>query len=183
MESKISIWRKAIISPFCLGGLVAVLFCFSSCSISGYKFNGATIDYDKIKTITIEDIPNQAPLVYPPLSQMISEELRNTFRRQTRLEEVDQSGDIVLEGAIVGYDLIPVAVQEDAFSALTKFTITVQISYFNSVDSDKSFQNRVFSASTEFDSGQIFSDVQDALAKELLGDIVKQIFNATVEDW
>ena len=34
----------------------------TACSIS-YKFNGASIDYTKVKTITIKDFPNQAPLV------------------------------------------------------------------------------------------------------------------------
>ena len=48
---------------FCLIGLIV-----TACSIS-YKFNGASIDYTKVKTITIKDFPNQAPLVYPPLSQ------------------------------------------------------------------------------------------------------------------
>ena len=42
---------------FCLIGLIV-----TACSIS-YKFNGASIDYTKVKTITIKDFPNQAPLV------------------------------------------------------------------------------------------------------------------------
>ena len=159
-----------------------LLFFLCSCSIS-YKFNGATIDYTRIKTLTIEDIPNQATLVYPPLSQMMTEELRNHFRRNTRLSEISGNGDITIEGAIVDYNLIPVAVQEDAFSAMTKFTITVRISYINNVEPEKSFADRQFTSSAEFDSSQMFNDVQDALAKELLEDIVKQIFNATVEDW
>ena len=39
-----------------------LLLMGTSCSIK-YKFNGATIDYTRIKTVTIEDFPNQAPLV------------------------------------------------------------------------------------------------------------------------
>ena len=54
---------------FCLIGLIV-----TACSIS-YKFNGASIDYTKVKTITIKDFPNQAPLVYPPLSQKFTEAL------------------------------------------------------------------------------------------------------------
>ena len=34
----------------------------TACSIS-YKFNGASIDYTKVKTITIRDFTNQAPYV------------------------------------------------------------------------------------------------------------------------
>ena len=74
-------------------GVVGLLLLGASCSIS-YKFNGATIDYTRIKTVTIEDFPNQAPLVYPPLSQMFSERLREHFRRNTRLEPVDANGAV-----------------------------------------------------------------------------------------
>mgnify|MGYP007091051839 CR=1 FL=1 len=59
--------RKNIIW-FCL--LIGVMV--TACSIS-YKFNGASIDYTKVKTISIKDFPNQAPLVYPPLSQEFTE--------------------------------------------------------------------------------------------------------------
>lgn len=163
-------------------GAVMLLLMGTSCSIS-YKFNGATIDYTRIKTVTIEDFPNQAPLVYPPLSQMFSERLREQFRRNTRLEPVDANGDLILEGAIVGYELTPMAMQEDALSAMTRFTITVRVSYTNMVEEKKSFSGRTFTSSQEFDSNNLFSDIQEGLANELIDDLVKQIFNATVEDW
>ena len=163
-------------------GVVMLLLMGTSCSIS-YKFNGATIDYTRIKTVTIEDFPNQAPLVYPPLSQMFSERLREQFRRNTRLEPVENNGDLILEGAIVGYELTPMAMQEDALSAMTRFTITVRVSYTNMVEEKKSFSGRTFTSSQEFDSNNLFSDIQEGLANELIDDLVKQIFNATVEDW
>lgn len=163
-------------------GAVMLLLMGTSCSIS-YKFNGATIDYTRIKTVTIEDFPNQAPLVYPPLSQMFSERLREQFRRNTRLEPVENNGDLILEGAIVGYELTPIAMQEDALSAMTRFTITVRVSYTNMVEEKKSFSGRTFTSSQEFDSNNLFSDIQEGLANELIDDLVKQIFNATVEDW
>ena len=163
-------------------GAVMLLLIGTSCSIS-YKFNGATIDYTRIKTVTIEDFPNQAPLVYPPLSQMFSERLREQFRRNTRLEPVENNGDLILEGAIVGYELTPMAMQEDALSAMTRFTITVRVSYTNMVEEKKSFSGRTFTSSQEFDSNNLFSDIQEGLANELIDDLVKQIFNATVEDW
>ena len=163
-------------------GVVILLLMGTSCSIS-YKFNGATIDYTRIKTVTIEDFPNQAPLVYPPLSQMFSERLREQFRRNTRLEPVETNGDLILEGAIVGYELTPMAMQEDALSAMTRFTITVRVSYTNMVEEKKSFSGRTFTSSQEFDSNNLFSDIQEGLAGELIDDLFKQIFNATVEDW
>lgn len=116
---------------FCLIGLMV-----TACSIS-YKFNGASIDYTKVKTITIKDFPNQAPLVYPPLSQKFTEALKDIYIRQTRLQLVGSNGDLDLEGEITGYDLTPMAVKEDAYASQTKLTITVRVRYANRVNPDE----------------------------------------------
>lgn len=47
----------------------------TACSIS-YKFNGASIDYTKVKTITIRDFTNQAPYVNPTLAPQFTEDLK-----------------------------------------------------------------------------------------------------------
>ena len=68
---------KKLLAVICsLVLLVSGVAMFSACTIS-YKFNGASIDYTKIKSISIKDFPNQAPLVYPPLSQMFTEALKD----------------------------------------------------------------------------------------------------------
>ena len=101
-----------------------------SCSIS-YKFNGASIDYTKVKTISIKDFPNQASLVYPVLSQMFTDKLKDIYIRQTRLEMVKDNGDLDIEGEIIGYELAAMAVKEDAYASRTKLTITVRVRYTN----------------------------------------------------
>lgn len=161
---------------FCLIGMLV-----TACSIS-YKFNGASIDYTKIKTITIKDFPNQAPLVYPPLSQRFTESLKDIYTRQTRLQLVNNNGDLELEGEITGYDLTPMAVREDAYASQTKLTITVRVRYANRVNPDKDFEQS-FSAYREFDANQMLQQVQDELSKEIIDELVDQIYNATVADW
>ena len=84
--------RKNVIWLCLLIGVIV-----TACSIS-YKFNGASIDYTKVKTITVKDFPNQAPLVYPPLSQEFTEALKDIYIRQTRLQMVNNNGDLELEG-------------------------------------------------------------------------------------
>ena len=122
----------------------------AGCTIS-YKFNGASIDYTKVKTISIKDFPNQAPLVYPPLSQQFTEGVKDIYVRQTRLSLVRDNGDLQLEGEITGYDLTPMAVKEDAYSSKTKLTITVKVRYTNRTNADEDFEQS-FSAYREFDS-------------------------------
>lgn len=161
---------------FVLLALMAV-----ACSIS-YKFNGASIDYTKIKTITIKDFPNQAPLVYPPLSQNFTEALKDIFTRQTRLILVKNNGDLDLEGEITGYDLTPMAVKEDAYASQTRLTITIRVRYSNRVNPDQDFE-QTFSAYKEFSADKMLQDVQQQLSKEIIDEIVDQIYNSTVANW
>ena len=110
--------------------LVTLVLLINSCTMS-YKFDGASIDYDLTKTILISEFPNQAPLVYPPLEQRFNEELKDLFTRSTRLEFVRQNADLEMEGEIVGYELTPLAVQEDSFASETRLTLTVRMRYRN----------------------------------------------------
>ena len=153
----------------------------AGCTIS-YKFNGALIDYTKVKTISIKDFPNQAPLVYPPLSQQFTEGVKDIYVRQTRLSLVRDNGDLQLEGEITGYDLTPMAVKEDAYSSKTKLTITVKVRYTNRTNADEDFEQS-FSAYREFDSNVMLQDVQDQLCSEIIEELADQIYNSTVANW
>lgn len=161
---------------------IVILALLWSCGIPSYKFNGASIDYTRIKTIHISDFQNLAPIVYPPLAQKFSEDLRHRFQTRTRLTQVDNIGDLNIEGEIVGYDLTAEAVQEDAYAARTKLTMRVMVRYTNTVDEKESFE-REFTSFSTFDSNKMFNEVQDALCAEMVEDIINQIFNATVENW
>ena len=169
-------FNKKITGLFCL-----LIVLVTACSIS-YKFNGASIDYTKIKTITIKDFPNQAALVYPPLSQVFTETLKDIYIRQTRLQLVRSNGDLDLEGEITGYELTPMAVKEDAYASQTRLTITVRVRYSNRVTPDDDFE-QTFSAYREFDSNVMLQNIQDSLCKEIVDELVDQIYNATVANW
>lgn len=153
----------------------------TACSIS-YKFNGASIDYTKVKTITIKDFPNQAPLVYPQLSQEFTEALKDIYIRQTRLQLVDNNGDLELEGEITGYQLTPMAVREDAWSSQTKLTITVRVRYSNRTNPDEDFEQS-FSAYREFDATRMLQDIEPEYVPIIVEELVDQIYNATVANW
>ena len=83
-----------------------IILLLSSCTIS-YKFNGASINYNLIKTISVSDFPIRAALVYPPLSEVFTNSLKDAYTQQTALQMVDVNGDLQVEGEITGYDLSP----------------------------------------------------------------------------
>lgn len=153
----------------------------SSCRIS-YSFRTASIDYELTKTLMIAHFVNQSPLVYPPLEQRFNEEMKDMFTRNTRLQMVNQNGDMEIEGEIVGYELTPLAVQEDAFASETKLTMTVRMRFRNNKTDAPQIEERI-SANRTFSSNTVFDSVQDQLMGELIDEIVDQIFNATMANW
>ena len=152
-----------------------------SCSIS-YKFNGSSINYDVVKTISIEDFPIKSAYVYAPLGTVFNDELRNIFIRQTRLQLVRANGDLQIEGEITGYNQYNEAVQADGYSSKTKLTITVNVRFVNNTNHKEDFEQQ-FSAFRTYDSSQLLTAVQDPLIAEMVQEIVEQIFNATVANW
>ncbi len=161
--------------------LLLLLISVSSCRIS-YSFRGTSINYELTKTLQIGHFVNQAPLVYPPLEQRFNEEMQDMFTRNTRLQLVKQNGDMEIEGEIVGYELTPLAVQEDAFASETKLTMTVRMRFRNNKTDDPEIEERI-SANRTFSSNEVFDTVQDQLLNELIDEIVDQIFNATMSNW
>ena len=157
------------------------LFLMNSCTIS-YKFNGAAIDYSTTKTISIADFPNVAALVYAPLSNNLSDGIRDLFQRQTRLEQVKRGGNLELEGEITGYTLTPMAVSADSYAAETKLTITVKVRFTNNVAPEESFE-KTYTAYQTFDASQMLTDVQDELCNTMVAEIADQIYNDTVAKW
>ena len=158
-----------------------LMLLLAGCHVK-YSLNGASIDYTKIKTVSITDFQNLAPTVYPPLAQRFTEDLKDRFQRQTRLRDMPTNGDLSIEGEIVGYDLSAEAVQENAFAAKTRLTLRINVRFTNKVNEEENFE-REFTSFGTFDSSQMFVDVQDQLCQELTKDIINQIFNATVENW
>lgn len=168
-------WIKSII-------LSILLLCTAqSCRIN-YTLNGAAIDYNVYKTISIADFPIRAALVYPPLQQTFENELLDYVIRNTRLKVVDTNADIELEGEITGYQLSPQAVTEDAYASQTRLTITVRVKYIDNKD-DKKSKDQSFSAYRDFPASEMLTDVQDELCQQISKELVDLIFNATLGDW
>lgn len=161
--------------------LAAVAMVLNACSIS-YKFNGASIDYSKTKSISVADFPNNAALVYAPLSNDLSEAIRDLYQRQTRLEIVRRGGNLELEGEITGYTLTPMAVSSDSYASETKLTLTVRVRFTNNVAPEESFE-KTYTAYDTFDSSNMLEDVQDELCSKMITQIAENIYNDTVAKW
>jgi len=147
-----------------------------------YKFNGSSIDYTKIKTITITDFPNRATLIYPPLTTNFNEALKDQYSQKTRLVAVPRNGDLQIEGEIVEYYLSQMAVSAGGQSMDTKLQITVNVRFKNRVNPSENFEER-FSAFQVFSNTMTINQVQDELNKQIIDELISLIFNRTVANW
>ena len=149
--------------------LIAVALLLQGCAIS-YKFNGASIDYSNTKSIAIAEFPNQAALVYPQLSSMLSETIRDIYSRQTRLEVTRRNGDLELEGEITGYTLTAMAIAADSYAAETKLTITVRVRFTNNNAPEENFEKTY----TAYRSEMVITRYEELINRS--SDIKKVVF-------
>ena len=161
---------------------LSLLIGLTACSIS-YGFAGGTIDYSKVQSISIKDFPNMASLVYPPLAQKFTDQLKERYMRQTRLQVLRERGTMDLEGEITDYVLTPLAVKEDMYASRTRLTVTIRVRFTNQITPEDDFEQS-FSAYQEFDNtNRTINDAEGELTDLIIKEIIDQIYNATVAKW
>ena len=173
-------WIKKIAGIIVLGALALTVY---SCRISLGLAPITSIDYSKVKTITIRDFQNVADYVYAPLAIEFNQKLKDMFIQQTQLQLVESGGDLELGGEITGYNQFNESVDASGYSSKVKLTLTVSVTYVNNVDHKDDFENQQFTAFQTYDSSQLLTAVQDDLITVMVQDITEQIFNSTVANW
>ena len=161
---------------------VIILTCcliLNSCGI--YSFSGASIPAEA-KTVSVQYFPNNALLVNPLLSNLITNTLNDMFVNQTTLQSVAQNGDLALEGEITGYTTSPIAITGNQTAAMNRLTVTVNVRFTNKYDESKNFEQN-FSQYQDYPSGQDLNAVQDVLVEEIVNNLCQDIFNKAVVNW
>jgi hypothetical protein len=161
--------------------MTALAVIITACSVS-YKFNGASIDYSKTKTIQIVDFPIRSSYVWGPMGPMFNNQLKDEFASHTKLIQVKRNGDLKIEGEITRYEQRNKSVTAEGSSSMVELSMTVNVRYTNNKDHEQDFEQQ-FTAQQSFDSKLQLNSVQEGLVQEMVKDIVQQIFNATVANW
>lgn len=166
-----------------LGLLPCILLTFllTGCSVT-YKFNGASINYDETKTITISDFPIRANYVWGPMQSIFNNELKDIFANHTHLIQVKRNGDLKIEGEITQYNQRNKSVSSEGYSAQTELSMTVNVRFTNNKKHSDDFEKQ-FTATSTYETTQSLNSVQEELVTEMVKNITDQIFNATVANW
>lgn len=161
--------------------LTVMMLLLVSCSVS-YKFNGASIDYTKTKTIQIADFPIRSSYAWAPMASIFNNQLKDVFANHTRLIQVKRNGDMKIEGEITQYSQRNKAVTAEGTSAQAELSMTVNVRFTNNANHSEDFEKQ-FTATSTFETTQSLNSVQEELVTQMVEDITDQIFNATVANW
>lgn len=134
------------------------------------------------KTISVALFDARAPLCPPQSAQIFTETLRDLLQAQTPLNLTRADGDLQYEGAIIAYDVQPVAIQANESAALNRLTISVLVHYTNTVEPKKSADINV-SRFADYNSSQDLSTVEVQLVGEISKQLAQDIFDKTLGNW
>ena len=160
---------------------VIAVIALSACSVS-YKFNGASIDYSKTKTIQIADFPIRSSYVWGPMGPIFNNQLKDVFANHTRLIQVKRNGDLKIEGEITQYTQRNKAISSEGYSAQTELSMTVNVRFTNNTHHKEDFEQQ-FTATKSYETALSLNAVQEELVTQMVKELTDQIFNATVANW
>lgn len=161
--------------------MLLLVVSLAACTVS-YKFTGASIDYTKVKSVSIAQFQNRAAYQWAPMASMFNDELTNAFVQQTKLQQVARGGDLQIDGEITSYDQFNKSISSDGYSSMVQLKMTVNVRFTNNTNHDEDFE-RQFSASRDFDASQSLDTVQEDLVGQMIKEIVESVFNAAVANW
>jgi predicted transcriptional regulator len=159
--------------------LISALFMTAGCGI--YSFSGTSIAPD-VTSINVETIENRALRVNPILSNNITEELKDKYRRLTKLTLLDDNADLLVEGHIVSYETASLAVTAQEVASQNRLTVTVRISFTNNKYPEENFEKN-YAAFEDYPSTSSLDAVEARLVESIVDKITEQIFNDTVANW
>jgi hypothetical protein len=176
--SNLAVTFLSVISACCL------LFLPTSCGV--YSFSGGTTN---AKTISIADFYNNADLGPANMGQDFTNQLKTYIVQNSSLSVTSEEGELQMEGEITNYTFTQIAPtstgnDNDIYAASsTRLTITVRVTYINSLDETMNFKEKTFSFYKDFSNDENISDVEDAYVRQIFDRLVNDIFNASIANW
>jgi hypothetical protein len=161
---------------------IFIVLLASSLFIAGcYSLSGISIDPD-VNTYYIEPFKNNARNVVPSLAPILTEDLKEKIRTESRLLYIEREPDIEFKGTVVDYRVTSEAPQAGELTAINRLTIVTAIEYINNKNEDKGWKQN-FSFFFDFPSSTDLSSVQDEAIEAISDQLMEDIFNKAFTDW
>lgn len=164
-------------------GLLGLVFFISGCG--AYNFSGADIGTAKSFQVNFfQNYADQTPgsIIVPGLDRDFTQALQNMINNLTSLSLTGSNGDLLFEGEIIEYKVIPMTATSDQRTAQNRLTMSVNVRFFNRTKEDADFERR-FSFFYDFDATASLTSVQAAAHEEIFERLTQDIFNASLGNW
>lgn len=141
------------------------------------------------KTISITEFYNNTDLGQANIGQTLTNQLKTYFIQNSNLAVVADEGELQMDGEVTGFRIDPISPTatndptQVNLAQSTRLTITVKVSYTNTLDETMSFKDKSFSFYKDFPNDQNLTDVQEQYTRQIFERIVNDIFNASVANW
>ncbi|MCY4418709.1 MAG: LptE family protein [Cytophagales bacterium] len=177
-----------IFSPTRLSQQICLIsLALTSCGV--YSFTGAALPA-QVKTISVQNFYNNAPLGPGDVGNTFAEALREYFLNNSSLVLVNEGADLEIEGTIEDFTFTAVAPRSSGhpqgidFASLSRLSITIQVSYRNLHDDRFNFDRRNFSFFKDFDPNtEDYTSQEQRFIREITDQIILDVFNATIANW
>lgn len=168
--------------------VVLLPLLLSGCSVK-YSFTGTNINYELVKTFSVENFFNDSGGGPANMEQRFTETLKEYYQRNTQLELVRNNGDLQFSGSIVRYSLSPQAVVSSGDPNLPdragqmRLTISIEVDYLN-LSNEEENKKQTFTFFKDYDPRTVtLLDVENQLVEDIFETIIQDIFTATVANW
>lgn len=161
--------------------LILMLFVLLPGGCGIYSFSGTSIQSD-VKTICIEPVVNKATKINPNLANQLTEALNDKYRKLTRLEQVNDDGDLYLLVTVESYEVRAAAITANEVAAMNRLTVTCKVQFVNTLHEEDNLEQS-FAAYEDYDSNNSLDAVEAQLCDQIIQKLVDDIFNATVAQW
>jgi len=168
---------------------IALVIALLMITLSGCKYgmNAGSIDYTKIKTISIYNFPNESGNGPPYLSQRFTEKLRSYIQANTKLIQVKSGGDWEVEGSIISYRVEPVSPQANQTAAQNRLTVVVKVKFINNKANpdvrEEAGWEQSFSCPGYFPQDQSLSQNEANLIESITDQIIQDTYNKMTSNW
>ncbi|MGB2528002.1 MULTISPECIES: LptE family protein [unclassified Flagellimonas] len=164
-------------------GLLGLIISFYSCG--AYNFSGADIGTaTSFQVNFFQNYADQSPgsTIVPGLDRDFTLALQDMINNLTSLSLTGSNGDLLYEGEIVEYKVIPMTATSDQRTAQNRLTMSVNVRFYNTTKEDADFERR-FSFFYDFDAAASLTSIQAAAHEEIFERLTQDIFNASLGNW
>lgn len=163
---------------------LSIALLFTSCWPSSVSFKDSgsmPIEWQQFYVKTLSNSAPNAPLNY---GTRISEDVKDAVQNNTRLKLTSEIKDaqITIEGAVSGYYVSPIALQQGDVAAKNRLTITVNFNIFISAPKEDKM-TLTCARFADYNSSSDLASVEASLIEEINKQITQDVVNKLLSNW